>query len=174
MALAGALRMVPDAPGNVLVVIFPDNIFKYASSVMRHFPELFPAAEPAQAAAGSPRDARLFEEMVQHAKTSPDAIPPDEGLAMIEKERALVIDVRVPDQYEAQHVRGAINIPLESLGASIARLPKDKDAPILCVCNRGNISANGMLYLKSLGYTRVKSLSGGTIAWAREGLPTEP
>src|SRR6185436_19075439 len=47
MALAGALRKVPDAPGNLLVVIFPDNIFKYASSVMRHFPALFPAAPPA-------------------------------------------------------------------------------------------------------------------------------
>ena len=112
--------------------------------------------------------------MLKHAKTSPDAISPDEGLEMIEKEHALVLDVRVPDQYEAQHVRGAINIPLERLGESITSLPKDKDAPILCVCNRGNISANGMLYLKSLGYTRVKSLSGGTIAWTREGLPTEP
>jgi cysteine synthase/rhodanese-related sulfurtransferase len=173
MALAGALRMVPDAPGNVLVVIFPDNIFKYASSVMRHFPELFPAA-PAPAAAGSPRDARLYDEMVKHAKTSPDAVSPDEGLAMIEKEKALVIDVREPDQYEAQHVRGAVNIPLERLGDSIASLPKEKSAPILCVCNRGNISANGMLYLKALGYSRVKSLSGGTLAWAREGLPTEP
>jgi len=72
MALAGALKVVPDAPGNVLVVIFPDNIFKYASSVMRHFPELFPAA---QAPGVSDLDARLYGEMVTSAKTSRDAVP---------------------------------------------------------------------------------------------------
>src|ERR1700722_1252280 len=42
MALAGALKLVPDEPGVIAVVIFPDNIFKYASSVCRHFPELCP------------------------------------------------------------------------------------------------------------------------------------
>ena len=47
LALAGALQLVPDEPGVVAVVIFPDNIFKYASSVCRHFPELCPAPRPA-------------------------------------------------------------------------------------------------------------------------------
>ena len=45
MALAGAFELVPDEPGNIVVVIFPDNIFKYASSVLRHFPELAPPQE---------------------------------------------------------------------------------------------------------------------------------
>jgi len=31
-----------------------------------------------------------------------------------------------------------------------------------------------MIYLKALGYSSVKSLSGGTSAWIEEGLPTEP
>jgi rhodanese-related sulfurtransferase len=172
MALAGALRMVPDQPGNLLVVIFPDNIFKYASSVMRHFPSLFP---PATAAAGAPNplDARLYDEMVAHAKTSRDAVEVGEARRLIEGARAFVLDVRSPDQYAAGHLPGAVNIPLADLGASAARLPQDRDAPILTVCNRGNISANGMLYLKSLGYSRVKTLSGGTNAWVAEGLPTE-
>ena len=173
MALAGAIKMTPDAPGNLLVVIFPDNIFKYASSVMRHFPALFPAAAPAPSAA-SERDARLYEEMLAHAKASADAVPVDAALALIEKGKAAVIDVRSAEQYEEGHLPGAINIPLATLGGSIGRLPKEKDAAILMVCNRGNISANGMLYLKSLGYTNVKSLSGGTNAWKQEGHPTEP
>ena len=42
MALVGALRMIPDEPGNIVVVIFPDSIFKYASSIVRHFPDLAP------------------------------------------------------------------------------------------------------------------------------------
>lgn len=170
MALAGALKMVPDEPGNLLVVIFPDNIFKYASSVMRHFPSLFP---PASAEAANPLNARLYDEMVAHAKTSRDAVDVDEARRMIERESTFVLDVRSPDKYAEGHVPGAVNIPLADLGASAARLPQDKDAPILTVCNRGNISANGMLYLKSLGYSHVKTLSGGTNAWVAEGLPTE-
>ena len=38
MALAGALKLVPDEPGNLAVVIFPDNAFKYASSFVKHLP----------------------------------------------------------------------------------------------------------------------------------------
>jgi cysteine synthase/rhodanese-related sulfurtransferase len=172
MALAGALNMVPDEPGNLLVVIFPDNIFKYASSVMRHFPELFPASKAQPAA--SELDARLYDEMVRHAKTSRDAVPVKEAKAMIDRRGAVVIDVRQPERYEAGHVPGALNIPLAGLGESASILPADKDRPILCVCERGNISANGMIYLKALGYSRVKSLSGGTRAWIEAGYPTEP
>jgi rhodanese-related sulfurtransferase len=173
MALAGALKMVPDAPGNVLVVIFPDNIFKYASSVMRHFPELFPAAS-AQAPSVSELDARLYSEMVKSAKTSRDAVPVEAARSMVGDGRTVVIDVRAPEKFEAGHVPGAINIPLATLGEAASTLPADKDRPILTVCDRGNISANGMIYLKALGYSHVKSLSGGTTAWIEEGLPTEP
>src|SRR5208283_1424724 len=41
LALAGAFKMVPDEPGAVCVVIFPDNAFKYMSSFKKHLPELF-------------------------------------------------------------------------------------------------------------------------------------
>ena len=172
MALAGALKVVPDAPGTMLVVIFPDNIFKYASSVMRHFPELFPDADDAPA----PADplARLYDEMVRHAKVSRDAVNVAEAKALMESKNAFVVDVRAPGRYGAAHVAGAVNIPLLELGASAASLPADRDRPIVCVCDVGNISANGMLYIKSLGYTNVKSLSGGTRAWMMQGLPIEP
>ena len=174
MALAGALKMVPDAPGNLLVVIFPDNIFKYASSVMRHFPALFAGARTAAAPPVNELNARLFDEMLKHAKASADAVDVETARALIGGGKAAVIDVRSAEKYEAGHLPGAVNIPLASLGASIDRLPKDHDRAVLMVCDRGNISANGMLYLKSLGYTNVKSLSGGTNAWVQEGNPTEP
>src|SRR6185369_12834894 len=52
MALAGALALVPDEPGLVCVVIFPDNAFKYTTSFRKHLPELFPA--PTRAAESAP------------------------------------------------------------------------------------------------------------------------
>src|SRR5262245_61314542 len=42
MALAGAFKLVPDEPGALCVVVFPDNAFKYTSSFRKHLPELFP------------------------------------------------------------------------------------------------------------------------------------
>ena len=172
MALAGALREVPDAPGHVAVVIFPDNIFKYASSIVRHFPAIFPEAE---APAGDTSDlaARLYDEMVWHAKRSPDAVSVAEAKGMIDGPGAVVIDVRAPARYGMAHLPGAINIPLPELGQEVAQLPESRGAAIVCVCDVGNASANGMLYLKSLGYSNVKTLTGGTQAWMRAGLPIE-
>jgi hypothetical protein len=66
--------MVPDEPGTVVVVIFPDNVFKYATSVRRHLPELFPAQQAAPNADPSPGEA-IFGSMVAHARRSP--IGPD-------------------------------------------------------------------------------------------------
>jgi cysteine synthase len=42
LALAGALQTVPYEPGNVVVVVFPDNAFKYISSFLKHLPKVFP------------------------------------------------------------------------------------------------------------------------------------
>ena len=85
----------------------------------------------------------------------------------------LIIDVRPSDTYTDQHIVGAVNIPLAELGDRRAELPEDRDAAIVTVCNRGNMSLSGMLFLQSLGYRRVTSLNGGTLAWADEGHPVE-
>ena len=171
MALAGAIRMVPDEPGNLVVVMFPDNIFKYPSSMMRHFPDLFPAAQSG-GSRGSEAAARRYGEMLALAKMSRDTLSIDDARALI-AQGAMVIDVRPPRGYEQGHVPGAVNIPLAEIDHS-ERLPSDLDRPIVCVCDRGNISTNGMLYLKALGYSRVKNIGGGTEEWIKAGLPTEP
>ena len=49
MALCGVLKVIADEPNAVVVVIFPDNAFKYASSFARHFPDV--AAAPSNAEA---------------------------------------------------------------------------------------------------------------------------
>lgn len=171
MALAGALAMVPDEPGHVAVVMFPDNIFKYASSMMRHFPEVFPGVE-AGGAPGSQRAARRYDEMVTIARVSRDTISLEEARALM-SQGAKVIDVRVPRSYASAHVPGAVNIPLRDLTLS-PDLPSNLDQPIVTVCDRGNISTDGMLALKAMGYSNVKNMGEGTEGWVRAGLPTEP
>ena len=72
-----------------------------------------------------------------------------------------------------QHIEGAFNFPVDELSVRRDEFPEQRDHPIVTVCTRGNLSIQGMLALQSLGYRNVRSLNGGTVAWAEEGLPTQ-
>lgn len=184
MALAGAFKMIPDEPGNVAVVIFPDNIFKYASSVLRHFPELRPpppvAATPRAASRPaaddeSPADTDdLLRQMIDNLRNPYDTIPVAELDELIRGgDRPVIIDIRSPDQFAESHVPGSVNIPQAELPARGDELPDDRDAPIIMVCNIGKKSKYTTLFLKSKGYRHVRSAKGGLSEWVRKGLPVE-
>jgi rhodanese-related sulfurtransferase len=174
MALAGALKVIEDDPDAVVVVIFPDNSFKYASTFERHFPDVR-AAQPEGSGAGGPSPKeQLFSSLVENSRNPHNTCEVEDLRASLESDAPpLVLDVRSPDIYAKQHVAGALNIPVEELSTRRGELPEHLDHPIVTVCNRGNMSINGMLVLQSLGYRNVRSLNGGTIAWADEGLPTD-
>jgi len=176
MNLAGAFKMVPDEPGNVVVVIFCDNVFKYASSIVRHFPELAPAKkESAAADATSPsKGDQLIAEMMENLKNPYDTIKvKDLNEKLNGEKKPLIIDIRIPKDYDEAHVPGSINIPQDDLGKRAAELPDDRDAEIITVCNIGKFSKQATLYLKSKGYRHVRSAKGGLNEWVRKGLPTE-
>ena len=173
MALTGALRMVPDEPGNIVVIVFPDNVFKYASSFQRHFPDICPPDKQREDAAGSKNELFLAE-MIENLKNSYGSIRAktlNEQLQAADK--PLVIDVRPPDLYSESHVPGAINIPQADLSQRADELPGDRDAAIVMVCGIGKFSKPTTLFLKSLGYNNVRSLKGGINEWVRKKLPTE-
>jgi cysteine synthase/rhodanese-related sulfurtransferase len=170
MALAGALKLIPDEPGVVVVVMFPDNAFKYSSSMRKHLPELFVGAKPEGAAGDS-----NFENILEFARESPDVIDVAEAKALLDGPTPpVLIDVRSEDEYAGEHAPAALNVPLPDLaGGWASGLPEDKSAPILTVCKVGQRSLYGMLLLKALGHQRVRSVRGGLKAWTEAGLPTE-
>ena len=172
MALAGAFEMVPDEPGNIVVVVFPDSAFKYASSVVKHLPGL-EAPGTTKSAAANPLLERMRENVRGNAELTIDV---DNAHEQWQREKPFVLDVRPAAEYDEAHIPGAINIPLAELGENseyLAVLPQDRDAPILSVCQRGNASLSGLLFLKSLGYRNVRSMTGGTLAWRDKGLVTD-
>jgi rhodanese-related sulfurtransferase len=170
MALAGALKMVPDEPGVVCVIMFPDNAFKYASSMRKHLPELFAGAKAEGASVNS-----NLSNILEFARNSPDVVDAKDVQALIDSaESPALIDVRSPDEYKGARAKGAVNVPLPDLaGGYPSGLPEDKETPILTVCKVGERSLYGMLLLKSLGYHKVKSIRGGLDAWIAAGLPTQ-
>jgi len=170
MALQGAFELVPDEPGNLVVVVFPDNSFKYASSVVKHLSGLRSSDDRSASSGRSP----LLDRMVENVRGNADlTIDVDEANVQVQKDKLLVIDVRPVNQFQEGHIAGAINIPLAELGDDVSLLPNDPDFHILSVCQRGNASLSGVLFLKSLGYRNVRSITGGTLAWREKGYITE-
>lgn len=167
MALAGAFLAVPDEPGTRVVVVFPDSSIKYASSMQRHVPGVGVATETP---AVSRREA-LLDSMVENARANSDlTIDIGEAIEQIEA-GAFVLDVRERDIFEQAHVPGAWNTPVFDLPQRAAELPDNKDAPVLAICQRGNLSLSAVLFLKSLGYHNARSVNGGTNAWLAVGKP---
>lgn len=88
------------------------------------------------------------------------------------KATLVLIDVREPEELKADgYIEGAINIPMNIVPSSLNQIPKDKQ--VVVYCRSGRRSAVSANQLSQLGYTNVKSMSGGINAWKGAGLPVK-
>ena len=92
---------------------------------------------------------------------------------MMNREDALVIDVRDADAYAKGHILGAKSIPLVELGRRAADLQKHKAKAVIVSCQNGDRSASAAATLRQNGFARVHPLNGGFAAWQQAGLPVE-
>ena len=88
---------------------------------------------------------------------------------LTKNERLALIDVRTPREFEVEHIPGARLLPLSVLQRRSRELPDDR--PIVCVCRSGARSQSACEQLARQGFTNLFNLSGGMIAWKRDGLP---
>ena len=70
------------------------------------------------------------------------------------------IDVRVPEQYQQQHIQGAVNIPLKEIKARIVTEVPDKTDTVKLYCNSGRQSGQAKDMLTEMGYTQVTNEGG--------------
>jgi rhodanese-related sulfurtransferase len=82
---------------------------------------------------------------------------------------ARVIDVREPFEYTEGHVAGSELVPLATIHARVNDFPKDE--PIYVFCRSGNRSLQAAQVLVDAGYTDVRNVEGGIIAWTNARLP---
>lgn len=94
-----------------------------------------------------------------------------EATHLINREDALVLDVRDPGEFGAGHILGAKNVPLSRIGD--AEVAKRKDRPVIVYCEGGERSSKAVAALKRQGFARVVNLTGGLRAWQQAGLPVE-
>jgi len=101
------------------------------------------------------------------------AVSIQEATLMINRQDALVLDVREPAEFENGHVIGARNVPLSQLEGRVGELQKHKAKPVIVICASGNRSRSALGSLRRLGFEQVFELAGGVAAWQQAGLPLE-
>ena len=100
------------------------------------------------------------------------AVSPAEAVQLINRERAVLIDVCEPAEYAAAHAIGSKNVPLGSL-ESTGDLPKNKALPLVLVCQSGARASRAVGILHKLGFQNARVLAGGLKAWREANLPVE-
>jgi len=95
-----------------------------------------------------------------------------EAVRLMNREKAVVIDVCEPGEFAAGHVVGARSVPLATLEGS-RELPTNKALPLIVVCASGMRAQRAAGTLRKLGYDNAQVLAGGMKAWREANLPVE-
>lgn len=86
-------------------------------------------------------------------------IGPKVDFADLAKKGAIILDVRSKGEYAGGHIKGSINISLDTLSNNLSKL-KDKNKVIITCCASGMRSASAKSILKSNGFTQVHNGGG--------------
>ena len=95
-----------------------------------------------------------------------------DAVRLINREKAVLIDVSEPAEFAAGHATQARNIPFGSLEGSRA-LPSNKAVPLLLMCPTGARAQRAVATLRKLGYEKATAVIGGLNAWREAQLPIE-
>lgn len=76
----------------------------------------------------------------------------------------MIIDIREPWEFEEYNI-GGMNIPLNSIPLKLDELEPFKNIPIIICCSIGDRSDTARQFLKSQGFSNVRNLTGGFVAW---------
>jgi rhodanese-related sulfurtransferase len=101
------------------------------------------------------------------------SVSPAEAVQLINREKAVVIDVGEPPEFAAGHVVGARNVPFGQLEDKLAGLVKNKATPVIMVCPVGARAARAAGLARKLGFEQARSIAGGLRAWKDASLPVE-
>ena len=96
---------------------------------------------------------------------------PAEAVRLINKEDAMVLDIREANELGQGTIIDSKHIALSVLAEKIDSLTKNKDKPILVFCKVGNRSSQACKLLLKNGYTNVSGLKGGITAWINDQFP---
>jgi rhodanese-related sulfurtransferase len=95
------------------------------------------------------------------------------AVQLINRERAVVVDVCEAQEFATGHVGGAKNVPVGQLAQRLPEVVKNKTVPLILVCASGARANRALAVAKKLGYDKAQVLAGGLKAWKDANLPLE-
>lgn len=96
-----------------------------------------------------------------------------QAVQLINREKAVVVDVCEAEEFAQGHIVGARNIPLSQLEQRLPEAVKNKALPVLLVCASGARANRALGTAKKLGYEKAQVLGGGMKSWKDANLPVE-
>ena len=100
-----------------------------------------------------------------------NSVNPAMATQLINRENAIILDVREDNEYRDGHIVNSVHIPLSYLNDRLKELEKHKGKPIIVGCRSGQRSSQACNVLKKQGFDAVYNLSGGIMGWKNDNLP---
>lgn len=98
----------------------------------------------------------------------------EQARAELDAGRAVLIDIREPEEHARGVAPGARLLPLSQIDQRLAELPSDPNTPVLLICNTQNRSKALLAELEARGFRHVRYVSGGMSAWTERAWPLVP
>jgi len=95
------------------------------------------------------------------------------AVQLINREKAVVVDVSEPDEFTQGHIGGARNLPMAQFEQRLPEVVKNKALPLILVCASGVRANRAAATAKKLGYEKAQALAGGLKSWKEANLPVE-
>jgi len=99
-------------------------------------------------------------------------VSPEKAAQLFQSQEAVIIDVREQEEWDEQHIEGAILIPLGEVESRINEIAQYKDSTIIMQCRSGRRSGESTQTLIDAGFENVYNMKGGIIAWNKAELAT--
>lgn len=105
------------------------------------------------------------------ARSGGTGVTPMQATLMINREDAVLVDVREAAEFGGGHIPNSRHIPLSQFDKRLPELEKFRERAIIVNCASGNRSGSACSALRKAGFAKVFNLSGGISAWDQAGLP---
>ncbi len=99
------------------------------------------------------------------------AVSPTAAVTLINREKAVVLDLRTADQFQAGHIVDALSVPFADLDTELKSLHKYQQRILLIVCPLNKSATLVMAKLRKAGFAKAQLIAGGVEAWKRAELP---
>ena len=103
----------------------------------------------------------------------PEVSPKDLQVELAKtRNRPNLLDVRTMSEWKQGAIKNSVLVPVNVLPRQVNALPFDKDQPVVAICRSAHRSVGAVRLLKAAGYTNVRQLAGGMLAWQNLNFPT--